>query len=82
MTFIITIALLTILAVAILLILERTIANNKQSSILTEHTKTLLEIAEKTCESMLKITKSFEEVLEKQNSTINKILDKYEKVTK
>lgn len=78
-TFLIIIALLVILCSIILVMLERAIFMNKGNNALTEHTKTLMEIAEKTCNSMIKITESFKEILEKQNNTLNKILEDYSK---
>lgn len=75
--FITTIALLIILAVIILVVLERIIAAHKENNVLTEHIRTLLEISEKTCENMIKITESFQSVLEKQSNIISKIIEDY-----
>lgn len=75
--FIITLVLLTILSVITLVILERVISTYKQNNVLTEHIRTLLEISEKTCENMIKITESFQSVLEKQSNIISKIIEDY-----
>lgn len=75
--FIITLVLLTILSVITLVILERVISTYKQNNVLTEHIRTLLEISEKTCENMIKITESFHSVLEKQSNIISKIIEDY-----
>lgn len=78
-TFIIYISLLIILAVIILVVLERAISIHKGNNALTENIKTLLEIAEKSCSSMIQVTISFRSVLEKQNNMISKILEDYGK---
>lgn len=78
-TLLITIALLAILSATILITLEKVLSTYKENNVLTEHTKTLMEIAEKTCNNMIKITESFKEILEKQNDTINKIIEEYGK---
>ena len=52
---------------------------HKGNNALTENIKTLLEIAEKSCSSMIQVTESFKGVLEKQNNLISKILEDYGK---
>ena len=78
-TLLITIALLTILSATILITLEKVLSTYKENNVLTEHIKTLMEIAEKTCNNIIQITESFKDILERQNDTINKILEDYEK---
>lgn len=78
-TFIIYVSLLIILAIILLVIIERAIAMHRGNNLLTENIKTLLEIAEKACTSMIQTTESFKGVLEKQNNLISKILEDYSK---